>query len=110
MRAVDELWPVLRGLHGVHDAVASKLLARKRPGLAPITDSVAVAAVGSPGSTWPVLRRCFQDAVFRGCVEELRQKCPASRDASLLRVFDVAIWMRYSSSAAARAARGSLDL
>jgi len=109
LRAADELWPVLCGLPGVHDGVASKLLARKRPCLAPITDSVIVAAVGTPGSTWPTLRRSFQDAAFRDSIEELRQQCPGARDASLLRVFDVAIWMRYSNSAAARAARDSLD-
>ena len=76
LRAADELWPVLCGLPGVQDAVASKLVARKRPHLAPITDSVIVTAVGTPGSTWPTLRRCFQDPEFRDGIEELRQQCP----------------------------------
>jgi len=40
-------------------------MARERPHLAPITDSVTVTAVGTPGSTWRTLRRCFQDPVFR---------------------------------------------
>lgn len=109
LRAADELWPVLCGLPGVQDAVASKLMARKRPHLVPITDSVIVTAVGTPGSTWPTLRRCFQDPEFRDDIEELRDQCPEARDASLLRVFDVAIWMRYSNSTAARKARDSVD-
>ena len=109
LSAVDELWPVLCGLPGVHDSVASKLLARKRPHLAPITDSVIVAAVSTPGWTWPTIRRCFQDTVFRHGVEEVRPDCRGAGDASLLRVFDIALWMRYSSSAAALATRDCLD-
>jgi hypothetical protein len=104
LRAADELWSVLCGLRGVQDAVASKLLARKRPRMAPITDSVIVAAVGTRGKTWPTLRRCFQDDAFRGSVKELRQ-CPEAEDVSLLRIFDVAMWMLYSESRAAQEAR-----
>jgi Family of unknown function (DUF6308) len=47
LRAVDPLWNVVSDLHGVGDTTASKLLARKRPRLVPITDSIVVAAVGT---------------------------------------------------------------
>jgi hypothetical protein len=109
LRAADELWPVLCGLPGVQDAVASKLLARKRPQMTPITDSVIVTAVGTLGKTWPTLRRCFQDSEFRDSIEKLRL-CPEADDVSLLRIFDVALWMRYSNSTEARKARKAVGV
>jgi Family of unknown function (DUF6308) len=109
LRAVDDRWALLCSLPGIQDAVASKLLARKRPRLAPITDSVIVAAVGARGQTWPTLRRCLQDEAFRKSIEDLRPGREAE-DVSLLRIFDVALWMLYSGSEAARGARQDAGL
>ncbi len=47
LRAVDELWDLLCQLSGVGDTIASKLLARKRPRLAPITDRVIATVIGT---------------------------------------------------------------
>jgi Family of unknown function (DUF6308) len=102
---VDPLWEVLCALPGVRDTRASKLLARKRPRLVPITDSVVVSAVGTPGRTWWTLHRCFQDERFRGSVAAVRPANANEEDTSLLRIFDVAIWMLYSQSRAARTVR-----
>lgn len=109
LRAVDDLWVLLCNLPGVRDAVASKLLARKRTQLAPITDSVIVAAVGTRGQTWPTLRRCLQDEAFRKRVEDMRPGREAE-DMILLRIFDVALWMLYSGSEAAGGARQDAGL
>ena len=46
----------LRKITGVSDTTTAKLLARKRPKLCPLTDSVVRKAIGAPGSTWDVIR------------------------------------------------------
>lgn len=98
LQSTEPLWKLLCTLPGVRDTRASKLLARKRPQLIPITDSIIVSAVGTPGKTWATLQHCFQDACFRQSVESLR---PADTGCiSLLRIFDVAIWMLFSKSRA----------
>jgi hypothetical protein len=102
------LWNLLDSLDAVGDTKASKLLARKRPRLIPITDSIIASAVGTPGHTWPTLRLCFQDGLFRERLENLR---PDGAEAiSLLRIFDIAIWMLYSRSKAARRTRQEAGL
>lgn len=103
LNATEPLWDLLYKLPGVRDTRASKLLARKRPRLIPITDSIIVSAVGTPGQTWATLYHCFQDNLFRQSVESLR---PGNTERiSLLRIFDVAIWMLFSRSKAAAKAR-----
>lgn len=109
LRAVDELWAILTGLPDVRDTIASKLLARKRPRLAPISDRVIVTVIGTRGQTWPTLRRCLQDELFRHSISELRRS-PEAKDASILRLFDVALWMLYSGSKDARNARRDAGL
>jgi hypothetical protein len=98
----ESLWDLVVKLPGAGPTTTSKLLARKRPWLIPITDSVIVSAVGTRGRTWATLRYCFQDADFQELICRLR---PEVDDTSLLRVFDVAIWMLYSESKAARKVR-----
>jgi hypothetical protein len=101
--AAEPLWKLLYRLPGVRDTRASKLLARKRPRLIPITDSIIVSAVGTPGHTWETVRHCFQEDLFRQAVQPLR---PGNTESvSLLRIFDVAIWMLFSQSKAAAKAR-----
>jgi hypothetical protein len=102
------LWNLLDSLDAVGDTKASKLLARKRPRLIPITDSIVASAVGTPGHTWPTLRLCFQDESFRERLENLRPD--SAEGISLLRIFDVAIWMLYSRSKAARRTRREAGL
>jgi hypothetical protein len=101
--AVNPLWDLLCELPGVRDTRASKLLARKRPRLIPITDSIVVSAVGTQGRTWATIQECFQDVLFRQSVEAVRPE--NAKSVSLLRIFDVALWMLYSQSKAARRAR-----
>lgn len=93
----ERLWDVIDALKGAGDTLTSKLLARKRPLLVPITDRIIINAVGHPGKTWVTLRYCFQQESFRQAVESLRS--PLTEDVGLLRIFDVAIWMLCSKSA-----------
>jgi Family of unknown function (DUF6308) len=99
LAAVDPLWDVLLKMPGIGTATASKLLARKRPRLCPVSDKVVIQAAGVPGWTWEALRCLLQDPAARADVEALRP--PSADAASLLRILDVAIWIRHSHSPAA---------
>lgn len=108
LAAVGQLWAALVKLPGVGTATASKLLARKRPRLCPVSDKVVIQAVGVPGWTWETLRTMLQDECARKEIEELRP--PAAAEVSLLRILDVAIWIRYSRSRAASRVRRDTGL
>ena len=104
LAAINPLWDLLtRGSDGVGPALASKLLARKRPRLVPITDAVIVRRVGAAGQTWQAVRYCLQDQSLRRAIEALRPR--QARTASVLRLLDVALWMLHSQSMAAKKAR-----
>jgi hypothetical protein len=100
IRPIDALWDALTAIDGVGAASATKLLARKRPRLCPISDSVVNKAVDVPHRTWDVLRCLLQDPAARAEVEALRPAAAAG--VSLLRILDVALWVSYSRSGAAQ--------
>src|SRR5260221_5969846 len=100
LQRIDVLWDALTAIDGIGTASATKLLARKRPRLCPISDSVVIKAVDVPGRTWDVLRCLLQDPGARAEVEALRPT--AAAEASLLRILDVALWVSHSGSAAAQ--------
>ena len=105
---VDDLWSALVAIKGIGDVRAVKLLARKRPLLGPITDSVVVGAIGLPKRTRDVIRCLTKSEADRALIQEL---CPAAASgASLLRILDVAVWMLYSQSRAAKNARKDTGL
>ncbi len=108
LRQIDLMWDVLTGIEGIGTASATKLLARKRPRLCPISDSLVIKAVDVPGRTWDVLRCLLRDPGARTDVEALRPAAAAG--ASLLRVLDVALWVSRSKSAAAQAVRARAEL
>jgi len=99
LAAIDPLWQALTGVEGVGTATASKLLARKRPRLCPVTDKVVIQAAGVPGWTWAALRALLADPAERTRIERLRPS--SAPDVTLLQVLDVAIWARYSPSRSA---------
>ncbi|HWF79334.1 MAG TPA: DUF6308 family protein [Streptosporangiaceae bacterium] len=103
LRSIDMMWDALTSIEGIGTASATKLLARKRPRICPISDSLVIKVVDVPGRTWDVLRCLLQDPAARAEVEGLR---PAqAKDASLLRILDVALWVSHSKSAAAQEVR-----
>ena len=93
-----ELWKQVRSIHGMGPVLTDKLLARKRPHLLPVYDSVVKAAVQPKIDRywvpiWNELRAGDGALVTR--LERIRSLAGlAAQDASLLRVLDVAIWMR----------------
>lgn len=99
-----ELDQALRTLDGVEWVTASKLLARKRPRLIPVTDKHVVAALQLPkGRYWGSIASALAAGELWREVEELRG--PLSRPVTTLRLLDVAIWTRFSESRNAREAR-----
>jgi hypothetical protein len=77
------------------------LLARKRPHLLPVYDRVVKAALQPTKRTfWRPLWETLQDRAVTGRLEELRRVLDL--DVSLLRVLDVAVWMRNWGAAEGR--------
>ena len=99
-KRIDVVWDALVAIDGIGTASATKLLARKRPRLCPISDSVVIKAIGVPQRTWDVLRCLLKDQAARDRVEALRPA--AAADATLLRIVDVILWITHSESAAAQ--------
>ena len=108
LRNIDLIWDALTSIEGIGTASATKLLARKRPRICPISDSLVIKAIDVPGRTWDVLRCLLQDPSARADVEAL--KPPEAATASLLRILDVALWVSHSKSAAAQQVRLEVGL
>jgi hypothetical protein len=89
------LWLLLRKHVGIGPTTASKLMARKRPGLIPIYDSVVARVTGLDSSegTW----RAWHSALSSD--EALKKRLARLRDSAglervpLLRILDVVLWM-----------------
>ncbi|MCC5952048.1 MAG: hypothetical protein JJU45_08120 [Acidimicrobiia bacterium] len=96
----DAAWRALDEIVGVGWVTAGKLLARKRPRLVPVYDTVVRDALGLEGGWWVLLRRALTES--SDVVDRLRQlqlDAGIGTDISLLRVLDVTIWMAEQGSA-----------
>ncbi len=105
LSAARDLYRALKDLSGVGPVTASKLLARKRPRLIPISDSVIQRALGLKPSDpfWEPLRTALSESDVLAAIRKMR---PSGFEwLSELRVLDIAIWMLNSNSQAARKAR-----
>jgi hypothetical protein len=103
MTGINVIWDTLTSIEGIGTASTTKLLARKRPRLCPIGDTLTKRAIDVPGRTWDTLRYLLKDPQARAAVEALRPAEAAG--ASLLRILDVALWVSHSKSAAAQMVR-----
>lgn len=93
---------MLDDLPGVGEVTARKLLARKRPLLIPVVDSVIVEALGcEKNRAWETLREAISDDIQTEA-ETLR---PPGCRVSTLRLIDTAVWMRCSGGVKARSAQ-----
>lgn len=98
----------LQKLSGVGPTKASKLLARKRPHLAPITDTHVQAFFGCRGWEFlePLVTCLGKDSSLESGLDSLKPGAVgADTEVSTLRVLDVAIWMTLSGSRNAKEAR-----
>lgn len=108
-----DAWRLLRKAlkgYGVGSTKISKLLARKRPALIPIHDSVIGEHIAPAETYWRVFHEFLQDEGHRRLIEDIRPKDIANEDLPLLRVLDTAVWMRYSRGRPAIAARAEVGL
>ncbi|MEU6391720.1 DUF6308 family protein [Streptomyces sp. NPDC046939] len=90
-------YDALRARHGLGRTRVAKLLARKRPRLLPVYDSVVGCAAGYPDSWWCALHsvlRADNQALHRAYAG-LRSDAGLPETVSVLRVIDVAVWMRH---------------
>lgn len=102
--ALQELWNLLRhdeegNLWKMGATTVSKVMARKRPALVPIQDSVVMRELGSADSTywdqwWQAMHLNIDGhPVVTRFARQLRGSVPEAAHLSLLRALDIAIWM-----------------
>ncbi|MBL0888788.1 DUF6308 family protein [Myceligenerans indicum] len=110
--AAWRLWDHLMGIPGIGGTRASKVLARKRPALMPILDSVVRERVRlGKVDAWASFHALLQDSELRARIDALAHgDLPPEVRPSTLRLLDVATWMRYSQSRNALKVRKHLGL
>jgi hypothetical protein len=93
--AAARLWERLTAFPKMGWVTTSKLLARKRPRLLPVYDAVVKAAL-QPNiyAFWLPLRQELRDDSLVKRLKEMRDAAGLDERVRLLRVLDVAIWMR----------------
>ncbi|MBX9921136.1 MAG: hypothetical protein K2Y33_15145 [Mycolicibacterium frederiksbergense] len=101
----EALYWALRKLHKVGRTRASKLMARKRPRLIPVVDSVIIEALNLGDDSWVALRACLSSPATRQAIEASRPDNAPAESISTLRLLDAAVWMRRSRSRHAKNAR-----
>jgi hypothetical protein len=108
--SAGRLWRSLRDIRGIGRTRVSKLLARKRPALLPILDSVVGDALGLGGvGSWAALQDALADVQIRTAIDGMARGLDRPAP-STLRLLDVVMWMRFSESTNARSVRQALGL
>lgn len=95
----QELWQLLRGdtsdRWGIGPTTASKIMARKRPRLIPIYDSVGGSLMGLENSLrqWTVWHQALSgDTMLQDRLATIQELSGVAPDASALRIMDVVLW------------------
>ena len=102
LTAAADLYQAFRGALGTNPWVtASKLAARKRPGLLPVRDSVVIDVLGlgprnSSQRDWHLIRHLMLNDDVRASLRSLRGAAERAEDTHVerydLRLLDVALW------------------
>lgn len=106
----EALYWALRKLPKVGRTRASKLMARKRPRLIPVVDSVIIEALNLGDDSWVALRACLSDPGVRDSIEAIRPDNAPTSSISTLRLLDAAVWLRRSQSRHAKNARRNVGI
>ena len=95
--SADQAWRLLNDETDVGWVIAGKVMARKRPQLIPVWDSVVKCAFGRPReNAWLWLDgRLRQDDRLRKELDQLHRAAQLPELVSRLRALDVVIWMRH---------------
>ncbi|SBT44558.1 DUF6308 family protein [Micromonospora narathiwatensis] len=101
-------WRLLTNRHGVNKAIAGKLLARKRPRLIPVYDSVVACALrGRPGFwLWLHEQLRAEDLLMTRMLRKLRVEGDVPTHVSDIRIFDIVFWMRHRGDHRSRGCPG----
>jgi hypothetical protein len=96
----DQAWQLLNNRHektGIGWVVAGKLLARKRPKLIPVYDSIVSCQFGAPRHVWLKLQDQLagNHGQLRAALAEVRATVGVEENVSILRVLDVVLWRRH---------------
>ena len=89
----SQLYRAVRRLPGVGRTIGTKLLARKRPRLVPIYDSVVARISGIGDYHWEPLRQALRADGLHDRLLDLREQAALGPHVSALRVLDVVTWM-----------------
>ena len=89
----SQLFRAVRRLPGVGRTIGTKLLARKRPRLMPIYDSVVARIAGIGDYHWEPLRQALRTDGLHDRLLDLREEAGLGPHVSALRVLDVVTWM-----------------
>lgn len=101
-RPAWDLWRALGALPGIGPTRVSKLMARKRPRLIPIFDSVIDETVlGGRGVLWAPMHTALRenDYALHRRLLQIRTHAGLDESISAVRVFDVLAWMEGSGNA-----------
>ncbi|MFI8964993.1 DUF6308 family protein [Streptomyces sp. NPDC053493] len=95
---VWNLWQSLRDVNGIGSVGAGKLLARKRPRLLPVYDSVIKKVFERPSTDlifWSDMRRALRadDRMLVAHLEDVRDLAGIGEDIGVLRILDTAAWL-----------------
>lgn len=97
--SADLLWSRLRKLHQFGQTTTSKLMARKRPRLIPVYDSVIRPAfrMSSSGAQWTFWQEALTacDRSLHEHLLSLRTEAGLPDQISALRVLDIVVWMHH---------------
>ncbi|MEU5785304.1 DUF6308 family protein [Micromonospora lupini] len=89
-----QMMEALRTIPGVGTTIASKLLARKRPRLRPIWDTVVAAVTDTVSAQWEPVRTALSadDCALHRRLLRLREVVGLPAEVSALRILDVIAW------------------
>ncbi len=92
----ERLWKSIRAA-GVGPVTTSKLLARKRPRLLPVIDSLVKDVLNHPrrGDFYRTLRHylAVDEQALHHHLEDVRDRAEIGSDISVIRCFDVIVWL-----------------
>jgi hypothetical protein len=96
----DQAWRLLNNRNektGIGWVIAGKLLARKRPKLIPVYDSIVSCQFGAPKHVWMKLhdRLAENDGALRTALATVRTTAGVEDKVSVLRALDVVLWRRH---------------
>ncbi|WP_244427462.1 DUF6308 family protein [Gordonia amarae] len=98
---ITPAWPAWRlenqllTVHGIGLTIASKLIARKRPRLYPIWDTVVVDVLGTRGKHLASIHEALRTTpALRRRISKARKEAHLPEDISELRILDVLAWMQ----------------